>query len=203
MYWIKAGGPLMYPILLCSVISLAVAIERFLYLKTQESGCFDKIKDRVLKHVEKNEIKEAVLLLNTSRSSASKVVKDTLVYFYKANNPTTNALEEKARESSLGQLPLLERNVWVLALVANIATLLGLLGTVIGMIITFKSVSEGGIGDPTVLMSSISVALVTTAGGLFVAIPTIVFHHCINRRVDTVVNEMEKATAELLNIFRR
>ncbi|MGL4393045.1 MAG: MotA/TolQ/ExbB proton channel family protein [Fusobacteriaceae bacterium] len=203
MYWIQAGGPLMYAILLCSIVSLGVAIERFMYLKVNEANSFQRIKEILAEHLEKKEVKEAVYLLSRSRSSSSQVVKELIIYWYKTGTSNIITLEEKSKELILRQIPKIDRNVWLLSLIANIATLLGLLGTVLGMILTFKSVSEGGIGDPAILMSSISVALITTAGGLSVAIPTIIFYHTINRRVDTVISEMETACTEVINFFRK
>ena len=100
------------------------------------------------------------------------------------------------------QIKLLERNMWLLSLAANASPLLGLLGTVTGMITAFNSIALNGTGDAGILAKGISEALYTTAGGLFVAIPCMIFYNYFNKRIDLVVADIEKTCTELLNYFR-
>ena len=97
---------------------------------------------------------------------------------------------------------LKERNMWLLSLAANASPLLGLLGTVTGMITAFNSIALNGTGDAGILAKGISEALYTTAGGLFVAIPCMIFYNYFNKRIDLVVADIEKTCTELLNYFR-
>ncbi|MGL5123067.1 MAG: MotA/TolQ/ExbB proton channel family protein [Fusobacteriaceae bacterium] len=203
MYWLKNGGPLMYFIVAMSVIGIAVIIERAIYFRTSESKSFIKIRIMLKQHIEKKEIKEAVILLNSNKSSSSRVIKEILTFWYRTNTTNVVSLEEKAREAGLAQIPSLERNMWLLGLVAHATPLLGLLGTVTGMIEAFQAVSTHGTGDPSVLAKGISEALLTTAGGLIVAIPALICYNYFNKKIDNVINEMEKTSTEIINIFRK
>ena len=193
----------MYCILIMSIVGLGVVIERFLYFKINEKGDYSKIRAEIKQKIEAKEIKAAIIALNENKSAASRVAKDVLAYAYINNIVDVNLLEEKARESGLGQIPNLERNMWILAIVAHATPLLGLLGTVTGMIQAFKAVALHGTGDPAVLANGISQALYTTAGGLIVAIPALIFYNYFNQKSDSSVNLMEKTSTELINLFRK
>ncbi len=203
MYWIKNGGILMYFILAMSIIGLAVVIERFIYFKLSERDSFNKINPELRQLIEKGSIKEAIVLLNNKKASAARVLKDILIQYYKSNSKDPVMLEEKGKESAMAQVPLLEKHMWMLSLVAHITPLLGLLGTVTGMIKAFQAVSIHGTGDASVLAKGISEALFTTAGGLFVAIPATIFYNYFNKKIDETINDMEKTSTELINYFRR
>lgn len=203
MYWLKNGGILMYFILAMSILGLFVVIERAIYFKFQEKDSFNKINPELRQLIEKGAIKEAIVLLNTKRSSTAKVLKDILIQLYKSNNRDPIALEEKGKESAMAQIPLLEKHMWMLSLTAHITPLLGLLGTVTGMIKAFQAVSIYGTGDASVLAKGISEALFTTAGGLFVAIPALIFYNYFNKKIDKIISDMEITTTELLNMFRK
>lgn len=182
MYWIKNGGILMYFILAMSIIGLAVVIERFIYFKLSERDSFNKINPELRQLIEKGSVKEAIVLLNNQKASAARVLKDILIQYYKSNSKDPVMLEEKGKESAMAQVPLLEKHMWMLSLVAHITPLLGLLGTVTGMIKAFQAVSVHGTGDASVLAKGISEALFTTAGGLFVAIPATIFYNYFNKK---------------------
>lgn len=203
MYWLKNGGILMYFILAMSILGLFVVIERAIYFKFQEKDSFNKINPELRQLIEKGAIKEAIVLLNTKRSSTAKVLKDILIQLYKSNNRDPIALEEKGKESAMAQIPLLEKHMWMLSLTAHITPLLGLLGTVTGMIKAFQAVAIHGTGDAKILASGISEALFTTAGGLFVAIPALIIYNYYNRKIDEIINDMEKGSTEVINYFRR
>lgn len=113
------------------------------------------------------------------------------------------ALEEKGKEVAIQQLRYLERNMWLISVAAHVAPLVGLLGTVTGMIKAFQAVALYGTGDPAVLAKGISEALYTTAGGLFVAIPAMILYNYYNKKIDSIVSDIEQSSTELLNYFRR
>ena len=177
MQILKAGGILMYFILLMGIVGLYAILERFSYFALKERN-------------------------NYSKSSTSTVLKEILIYGYKENKETLSALEEKGKEKAIEQIKHLERNMWLLSLAANASPLLGLLGTVTGMITAFNSIALNGTGDAGILAKGISEALYTTAGGLFVAIPCMIFYNYFNKRIDLVVADIEKTCTELLNYFR-
>lgn len=203
MYWIKNGGFLMYFILLMSIIGSFVVIERFLYFRTRERVSFSEIRPKLRKYIENNDIKGAIGYLGKCRSSVATVLKEILSYWQKTNTTNVETLEEKAREVALTQIPLLEKKMWLLSIVAHATPLIGLLGTVTGMIKAFQSVALYGTGNPKFLATGISEALFTTAGGLFVAIPALILYNYFNKRIDAIINDMEKGSTEVINYFRR
>ena len=203
MYWIKNGGFLMYFILLMSVLETGVIIERFIYFRTKEKNNFSDIKPVLRKYIEEDNVKGAIGYLSNSKSSTGMVLKEVLSFWNKTNTTNIVTLEEKAREAALSQIPLLERNMWLLSIVAHTTPLIGLLGTVTGMIKAFQAVAIHGTGDAKILASGISEALFTTAGGLFVAIPALIIYNYYNRKIDEIINDMEKGSTEVINYFRR
>lgn len=203
MQWMRDGGPLMWFILAMSIAGLTAAIERAIYFKMNENGNFTKVKNNVKQHMEKKEIKEAIIVLNGNKTASSRVVKDILTYWYRTNTTDLTSIEGKARESMLAQMPSLEKNMWILALVANATPLLGLLGTVTGLMQAFMAVSVHGTGDASVLAKGVAEALITTAGGLFVAIPTLVIYNYFNKKIDDAISDMEKTGTEMVNFFRK
>lgn len=203
MYWLNNGGILMYVIMGMSVIGLTVAIEKFLYFKIQERTTFNKIRPEIKKAIEKKDMKEVMEFLELHKSSTSKAVKEILTFLLRTKTDNIVRLEEKAREVGLAQVAILEKKMWILSLVAHTTPLLGLLGTVLGMIKAFQAVALHGTGDASVLATGISQALITTAGGLFVAIPALIFYNYFNKKIDEIINDMEKGSTEVINYFRK
>ena len=202
MYYLANGGVLMYFILLMSIIGLSAVIERFIYFFKNEKNNRSYIPKEVKSCLEKGDVKSALIFLNKEHASTSKVLKEILIEMYKNPNASTQKLEEKAKEKAMIQIKLLERNMWLISLTAHLTPLLGLLGTVTGMIKAFQSVAMHGTGDPSVLANGISEALFTTAGGLFVAIPALIFYNYFNKKIDRIIGDMEITTTELINNFR-
>lgn len=203
MYYLTNGGMLMYVILFMSIAGIAAVIERFIYFSKYEKdnrSCLTKdMKDAL----DKGEIKELIITLNKEKSSVSRVLKEVLYELYKAPNSSAQKLEEKGKEKAMLQLGMLEKNMWVISLAAHLTPLVGLLGTVTGMIKAFQAVSVYGTGDPSVLAKGISEALFTTAGGLFVAIPALMFYTYFNKKIERIISDIEITTTELINYFRR
>ena len=198
----KSGGPLMYVILLLAILGLAVVLDRLFYLIIKESKDMESMKEEIIKLVKEDKVKEAIEICGTHKSSASKVLKGVLKEVYYDDEAEISLLEEKAREIALEELPKIEKNMWLLSMAAQLSPLVGLLGTVTGMIIAFKVISETGTGDPKALASGIAQALITTAGGLSVAMPTSVFLNYFTKKSDELITQMEKITVEFLNNIR-
>ena len=176
------------------IIGLYAILERFSYFLIKERNNFSKLPSEVKQLINEGKIKEAIVALNSNKSSTSLVLKEILIYGYKENKETLSSLEEKGKEKAIERIKALERNMWLLSLVANASPLLGLLGTVTGMIKAFNSIALNGTG--------ISEALYTTAGGLIVAIPCMIFYNYFNKKIDLIVSDIEKTCTELLNYFR-
>ena len=201
MQILKAGGILMYFILLMGIIGLYAILERFSYFLIKERNNFSKLPSDVRQLINEGKIKEAIVALNSNKSSTSLVLKEILIYGYKENKETLSALEEKGKEKAIEQIKSLERNMWLLSLAANASPLLGLLGTVTGMITAFNSIALNGTGDAGVLAKGISEALYTTAGGLIVAIPCMIFYNYFNKKIDLIVSDIEKTCTSFNVLF--
>lgn len=199
----RSGGPLMYVILLLSILGFAVIVDRFIYFFTKERGNTEDIKFELEKAIKANNKVEAVELCELYSNSSSKVLKEIIKEVNFGEEVKVDILEEKAREVALSMLPKLEKHMWLLGVTANVTPLVGLLGTVSGMIIAFKDIAKVGTGNPEVLASGISQALITTAAGLTVAIPAVIFYNYFNKKIDNIVNDIEKSSVELINVLRK
>ncbi len=191
------GGILMIPILLCSVIALGVFLERIFYFRRKKI-----IPQELLVQVEDlikgNKIDDLTNVLKRDRSPMARIFFTALKNFGKKRVIIKESVEEVGRQES----ELLEKNVGVLSVIAQITPLLGLLGTVQGMIKVFNKIVSIGVGDPSQLADGISVALVTTAAGLTVAIPTLIGHHYLMARANELTSEMLQYTIGFVDIIK-
>lgn len=203
MQFMKIGGLLMWFIFALGVLGLYAILERTVYFMIREKNSIANLNKKLKDMLEKNKIKEAIVHLNSNKSSSARVLQAILIYGYKENKKSLEALEEKGKEVAIQQLRHLERNMWLISVAAHVAPLVGLLGTVTGMIKAFQAVALYGTGDSAVLAKGISEALYTTAGGLFVAIPAMILYNYYNKKIDTIISDMEQSSTELLNYFRR
>ena len=193
---IKSGGWLMLPILLCSVIALAIIIERFWTLrpnkiapKTLLAEVWNWIRSNQLTPERMKELREATPLgkILAAGLSNSKYGRDIM--------------KESIQEVASHVIHDMERYLNTLGTIAVITPLLGLLGTVIGMIKVFTAIMIQGTGNANVLAGGISEALITTAAGLTVAIPAVIFHRMYQRRIDELVVDMEQEAVKLVDVF--
>jgi biopolymer transport protein ExbB len=195
-----AGGPVMWPILLCSIFALAIILEKIWYLHkikidTQEflSSILDKIK--------RHQIKEALEICDKTKSPISHILKAGILKY----DRTREQIKEAIEDASLYEIPRLEKNLSVLATLAHISPLLGLLGTVTGMVRCFQAIQAKATSfhpvSPGDLAGGIWEALLTTVAGLIVAIPTFVAYNYLVNRINNFILEMEKASTELVNFL--
>jgi biopolymer transport protein ExbB len=193
---IKSGGWLMLPILLCSVVALAIIIERFWTLrpnkiapKTLLSDVWGWIRSNQLTAERMKELRESTPLgkILAAGLANSKYGRDIM--------------KESIQEVASHVIHDMERYLNTLGTIAVITPLLGLLGTVIGMIKVFTAIMVQGTGNANVLAGGISEALITTAAGLTVAIPAVIFHRMYQRRIDELVVDMEQEAVKLVDVF--
>ena len=193
---IKSGGFLIWPLLLCSVISLAIIAERFWSLQTKRiisTNLVIKVwewnKKGVLdaRHIEELRID----------SPLGKVLAAGLVNRKHDREVMKESIEEVGHHVAHD----LERFLNTLGTIASISPLLGLLGTVVGMIKVFAVITAQGVGDPSVLAEGISEALITTAVGLTVAIPSLMFYRYFRGRVDELVVTMEQEALKMVEVM--
>ena len=193
----------MYVILIMSIIGLSAVIERFIFFKKTEVEKRKSLGKEFKKAIESGNVIEVLKKLKLEKSAVSRVLFTILADYYQNPNSSVEKLEEKGRERAMLEIAQLEKNIWVISLVAHLTPFIGLLGTVTGMIKAFQAVSIHGTGDAAVLAKGISEALFTTAGGLFVAIPALIFYNYFNKKIDGIIADMELSTTELINIFRK
>ena len=197
------GGIFMWVILLTSICGLAIIIEKTYTFFT---------KEKKLKEYEKNELYKLLrtgnqtAILNFSKNktdsvskSIVKIVSNTEINFDELDNSHRQVIEGIISESILEQTTELEKGMSLLGTVVNAAPQLGLLGTVTGMITAFSVLTRNGENTARIVAGGISEALYTTAFGLIVAIPTLVFYNYFNRQIDIIVAEMERAALQFLS----
>lgn len=194
------GGWLMWPIVLCSIFSLTIIIEKFLYFFSIKTNA-EQIFSQILNYVKKAQFKEAIELCEEKKTPLTNTLKVGLLNY----DQPREILKESFEDASLYEIPRLERNLNFLATIAHISPLLGLLGTVTGMIRCFYIIQEKtasfGAVNPADLAGGIWEALLTTAFGLLVAIPSYIAYNYFVSRVNFHVLEMEKTATELASIL--
>ncbi|MGB3225165.1 MAG: MotA/TolQ/ExbB proton channel family protein, partial [Desulforhopalus sp.] len=196
---IGKGGPLVWPILAILVVGILIVIERvfFLYRRSTDADALAKrVEEQVMQQNRQEAVEECAQLSN---KPVARVMAAGLAFAGMQREIMENGLQE----AILREIPPLERCLSTLAMLAAIAPLLGLLGTVTGMIDTFYVITQHGTGDPRMMSGGISVALVTTMLGLSVAIPIMLAHTLINRTVDNRIAEMEEKAVALVNIVHK
>lgn len=197
---VVAGGPLMAPILLCSVVALAIVIAKLMYFASIRTD-IAALKSYVFECVRRNDIKAALERCRTDPSPVAKVMAAALSRFGQPRHMIKEAIEE----ISLIEVPRLEKRFTALATIAHVAPLLGLLGTVTGMTGSFQTIQMKAASlnpvTPGDLAGNIAEALITTVAGLSVAIPTFVAYNYLVSRVNIIVLQMELAATELTNLI--
>lgn len=197
---VLAGGPIMVPIIICSIVAFGIVLEKFIHFASIRTNIY-KLKTSIFELLKNNNIKEAVALCDSSPSPVAKILKAGILKF----GDSREALKEGMEDVSLFEIPKLERRFTALATIAHITPLLGLLGTVTGMTGSFHTIQVRATGlspvTPGDLAGGIWEALLTTVAGLMVAIPTFVAYNYLVSRVNNVVLEMERAATELINFL--
>ena len=191
------GGIFMYPIVLVLALGAAIAVERYIFLsKTNLTNRM--VWKRITPYIKAGKFQEAVAITSKSRSAIGTILTYGL---HRIKSATRRDDIEKAMEESLMEvMPRLEKRTHYLATFANIATLLGLLGTIIGLIRAFTAVSAANPAEKADLLSaSISVAMNTTAFGLMVAIPLLMIHTILQSKTTEIVDSLEMASVKFLN----
>lgn len=192
---IKAGGWLMLPLIVASVLALAISLERLWSLRMARVAPPDLLA-RVWKWIKANQLDAAKLKELRENSPLGEILAAGLLN----SKHGREIMKESIEEAGSHVVHDLEKYLSVLGTIAVISPLLGLLGTVIGIIESFLAVTSTGISDPTVLAGGISKALITTACGLVVAIPAMVMHRYLVRHVSTLTVEMEQQAIKLVDI---
>jgi len=194
---IMAGGWLMLPIIACSAISLAIVIERFWTLNPRRV-LPRKLVNQIWQLQQKGQLSSQWVRKMRASSPLGRVLASGLMNANASRVVMKESIEETGRHVAQG----LERYLNTLGTIAAITPLLGLLGTVIGMIKVFSVITTVGVGDPGELAGGISQALVTTAAGISVAIPTLIFHRYFRGRVNRLVIGMEEEAIRMVEVIQ-
>jgi biopolymer transport protein ExbB len=192
---VRAGGPFMWPIILCSVGAAAIILERLWTLQEQRVLPRDLIR-RVRQLVEADQITDKVIAALEQNSPLGRVLAAGLANRHRGREIMMERLEDAGRHV----VHDLERFLNTLGTIASISPLLGLLGTVMGIIKSFNALQAGAAGDPRMLSGGIGEALIATAAGLCVAIPALIAYRYLRGRVESFVVEMEKDAIKLADV---
>lgn len=195
---ILKGGPVMVPLVICSVISLAVILERLIFFKRTNNDNYRLFK-KFSRQMDEKQYKEAIKNLKDERGPIARILATSLTY---SGRPYGLELKEFLQTAGEQEIDKMEKNLIILDVIATIAPLMGLLGTVLGIIDSFDILAAtGAIASPAQLSSGIARALLTTAAGLLIAIPTLIFYSHFVGVVNKRVREISRWTRELLTLM--
>lgn len=195
--YFRDGGPFMWPLLAFSVVALVVIIERLIALRRAKINITEFLAKIRKSLVVNRSIREAIKVCEEYRGPVASIMKAGLLKYGQPKEDVEKTIENAA----LYEMGRLERFLVVLATVANVAPLLGFLGTVTGMIKSFDALAEAGLSNPGLVAAGISEALITTAAGLSVAIPAQLFYNYFMSRINKFVRDIETSTNMLLETF--
>ena len=195
---VAAGGIVMVPIILCSILAVAITLERLWTLREQRVVPTE-LTDKVWQWVENRALSDKQVLALQQHSPLGSILAAGLATRHRERAVMIQAIEDAGRHV----VHDLERFLNMLGTIAAISPLLGLLGTVTGMIRTFKAITLAGVGNPAAMAGGIAEALITTAAGLLVAIPALVAYRYLRGRVDALVIQMEKESIKLVQAIDR
>ncbi len=193
---ITNGGWLMLPIILCSIIAMAIVAERFWSLQRNKILPPDLVP-QLWKLAKEKQIDDMTLRRIKMNSPLGAILASGLTNKHHGREMMKTSIEETGRQV----VHELERYLNPLGTIASVTPLLGLLGTVVGMIKVFTAIMIHGVGDPGILAGGISEALLTTAAGLTVAIPSLIFHRYFERLIDDYVLKMEEEALKLVDLM--
>lgn len=194
--YFSQGGPMMWPLLACSIMGLIFIFERAIaYYRVK--GDTAEIVSEVRESILGQQLRGAIESCEKYDHPVAITLKSGLLRFGKSQDEIEKAMESVA----LHEVSKLEKGLWILATVANIAPLFGFLGTVTGMIGSFESLAEVGLGNPEAVAGGISEALITTATGLMIALPVQAAYNYFNNRVSQFALDMEISSSVMLETF--
>ena len=193
---IRRGGPVMIPLGIGSVLALAIAVERLLSVKQDKiipPGFIMELREQISLDPEKRG-KRGIQYCERHNGAVGNIFKAGLLKLHKGEEAVEKAIEDAGSR----EVEKMKRSLRGLAVIASVSPLLGLLGTVYGMIAAFQTATMAGMGKADVLAKGIYEALVTTAAGLTIAIPTLLVYQYLNARVDAVVDRIDEMGVDFM-----
>lgn len=201
LHYLEVGGPILWLLVVISIGAFAVVLERIVFFARNEKNVGSNFKDEILSLVANKKIDDAIALCETKKSCVATAVKKFLQKAPKGID--VQDYEFILKEITTKETLPYESRLNLLASIISISPMLGLLGTVTGMIRAFTNISKYGTGDAAIVADGIAEALLTTAAGLMIAIPVIVVYNYLNRRLEKMENEIDDVVTNIINIFRR
>ena len=191
-----SGGWFIWPLLICSILLISIVLERLWFLQRRlvaPKGLLRQIQNLIQK--------EAFQAANQDEIAATSQLGDLLKHCYQYRSESREFVEVKAEEKASEISLMLERNLSMLSTIASISPLLGLLGTVVGMITVFSNIDVNGSANTDLLAAGISEALITTAFGLIIAVPSIVFYRYFEQKTVTLMSILQANTSIFLDFL--
>ena len=194
---IQAGGPVMYPLAICAFLSVGYMIERFITI-TRASADNERLSEQVREYLQAGQINDALAVCEQHPGPVAGLLANGI----RNRNMDADSIERAMEELALRETPLLYRHLGILDTIITIAPLLGLLGTVTGMIKSFNVVgSAQGLNNPNAITGGVAEALLATATGLAIAIVTLIGYNYLTEQVKQIIADMEVRATQLMNIL--
>ncbi|MCZ6833321.1 MAG: MotA/TolQ/ExbB proton channel family protein [Acidobacteria bacterium] len=197
LHYFYQGGWVMYPLLAISIVSIGFIGERLYVIMFKSKVNTNHLVAHVRKALLARDLRASVQVCEKYRGPVAAILKAGILKY----GAPREEVEKTIENSALHELARLERGLAVLASASNIAPIIGFLGTVVGMIASFDAIASQGLNNPALVAKGISVALITTAGGLIVAVITLPFYNFFTSRIAIFVREMETSANILLETF--
>jgi len=194
---VKAGGFTMYILLFCSVLSLAIILERIIYYRRRSKTARLAFMSRIKDALGKGNVKNAIEICQATDTPFSSVAHSGLTLYGHNEVVISNTME---REVTV-ETTKLERFTSIVGTIGSTAVYIGLFGTVLGIIRAFHDISKSGSGGLSVVINGISEALVCTAAGLCVAVPAVIAYNYFVKRVDSFITDMELCASEIMDLL--
>lgn len=194
---VKAGGPVMVPLAGVALLALLLVLARIGWFLIEGRGAA-RLAERAIRLAESGDHEQAITACSNARGPTARALAACLA----SRDAGVEAREDAIQEQILHDMPRVERFLSTIGILAAVAPLLGLLGTVTGMILTFEMIATFGSGDPRMMAGGISQALITTAAGLIIAIPILLAHAFLSARADRLIADTERFSATMLNVLR-
>lgn len=192
----REGGPIMWPLLVCAIVAVAVMLERFIFIR-RAAADNEELTEKVREHLIHGRVLEALRLCEETPGPIPALLASGI----RNRDLDSDSIERAMEELALRETPLLYKRLGALDTVITVAPLLGLLGTITGMMSTFNVVAGAGQNNPTAITGGIAEALIATACGLAIAIITLVGYNYLTEKVKEIISEMEIRATQLMNIL--
>lgn len=195
---LMAGGVTIYILAFCSVLSIAIIIERYIYYRARSGIKRANFMSRIRKELEGNDIENALKICRQKNTPFSNVVHAGLSFARHSEKEVSNNMER----AIVVETNLLEKRTTIVGTIGSTAVYIGLFGTVLGIMRAFGDISQAGSGGINVVINGISESLVCTAAGLCVAVPAVIAYNYFQKRIDNFITDMELCASEAMDIIK-